>query len=59
MLGPYSWVAAIPEDCHLCTEISKWRTIMQATVSQCAQKLEKKIVFGLIVPSSDGLDLIL
>ena len=28
----YSWVAAIPEDCHLCTEISKRRTIMQATV---------------------------
>ena len=30
----YSWVAAIPEDCHLCTEISKRRTIMQATVAQ-------------------------
>ena len=29
---PYSWVAAIPEDCHLCTEISKRRIIMQATV---------------------------
>ena len=28
----YSWVPAIPEDCHLCTEISKRRTIMQATV---------------------------
>jgi hypothetical protein len=28
----YLWVAAIPEDCHLCTEISKRRTIMQATV---------------------------
>ena len=28
----YSWVAAMPEDCHLCTEISKRRTIMQATV---------------------------
>jgi hypothetical protein len=25
-------VSAIPEDCHLCTEISKWWTIMQATV---------------------------
>jgi hypothetical protein len=25
-------VAAIPEDCHLCTEIGKRRTIMQATV---------------------------
>ena len=33
MLEQYSWVAAIPEDCHLCTEISKRRTIMQATVS--------------------------
>ena len=31
---PYSWVAAIPERCHLCTEISKRRTIMQATVSR-------------------------
>ena len=29
----YSWVAAIPEDCHICTEISKKRTIMQATVN--------------------------
>ena len=28
----YSWVPAIPEDCHLCTEISKRRTIMQANV---------------------------
>ena len=28
----YSWVSTIPEDCHLCTEISKRRTIMQATV---------------------------
>ena len=28
MLGPIF----IPEDCHLCTEISKRRTIMQATV---------------------------
>ena len=27
----YSWVSAIPEDCHLCTEISKRWTIMQAT----------------------------
>ena len=31
--GQYSWVAAIHEDYHLCTEISKRRTIMQATVS--------------------------
>ena len=28
----YSWVSAIPGNCHLCTEISKRRTIMQATV---------------------------
>ena len=28
----YLWVSAIPEDCQLCTEISKRRTIMQATV---------------------------
>ena len=28
----YSWLAAIPEDCHLCTKISKRRSIMQATV---------------------------
>ena len=34
MLGPiFMGVAAIPEDCHLCTEISKRRTIMQATVT--------------------------
>ena len=34
MLGPiFMGVAAIPEDCHLCTEISKRRTIMQATVN--------------------------
>jgi hypothetical protein len=25
-------VSAIPEDCHVCTDISKRRTIMQATV---------------------------
>ena len=27
-------MAAIPEDCHLCTEISKRQTIMQATVDE-------------------------
>ena len=30
----YSLVSAIPEDCHLCTEISKQQTIIQATVLQ-------------------------
>ena len=28
----YSWMSAIPGNCHLWTEISKRRTIMQATV---------------------------
>jgi hypothetical protein len=32
-------VAAIPEDCHLCTEISKRRTIMQATVTDYVHTL--------------------
>ena len=33
MLGPIFMGVShcIPEDCHLCTEISKRRTIMQAT----------------------------
>ena len=32
----YSWVSAIPEDCHLCTKVSKRWTIMQATVQSWA-----------------------
>ena len=31
-------MSAIPEDCHLCTEISKRRTIMQATVNILGEK---------------------
>ena len=33
MLGLIFMMSAIPEDCHLCTEISKRRTIMHATVA--------------------------
>ena len=32
MLGPILMGDRIPGNCHLCTEISKRRTIMQATV---------------------------
>ena len=36
MMGPVfmgvTALSALPEDCQLCTEISKRRTIMQATV---------------------------
>ena len=30
----YSWVSAIPGNCHLYTEISKWRTIIHTTVDR-------------------------
>jgi hypothetical protein len=43
-------VAAIPEDCHLCTEISKRRTIMQATVNT---KKNKKLALSLGIQAND------
>ena len=39
----YSCVSAISEDCHLCTKISKRRTIMQATVLTLYASTDVKI----------------
>ena len=47
----YSWVSAIPEDCHFCTEISKRRTIMQATVPTATGVFFAADSKGLISPS--------